>query len=135
MVGHGSGSIVAYTLAHRDLQKNTAKQTTIHGLLLLSPNLLETAPEPGKEQQYVPLASQTSVPVFIFQPSYSPHHWHLDKLISEIKTSGTKLHYQRLDNVRDGYALRDNRSEKEQELREQMASMFQAAIKKLTNDD
>lgn len=135
LVGHGSGSAVAYKLAHRTGQKDAAAQAGISGLILLSPNLLDGVPAPGQEQQYIKLIDRTIVPVFIFQPSYSPHHWHLQKLLAQISKSGTKLRYQSLPDVRDGFALRDDRSEKEQTLRTQMAAIFQTAIKQLTDND
>jgi hypothetical protein len=131
-VGHGSGNRLVYKLASLDLQTSNNSSPLLSGLILFSPNLLSEAPAPGKDQQYMPLVDKKSLPVFIFQPSYSPHHWHLDTLISKITQSGTFVRFQQLADVRDGYALRDDRSKKEQALREQAAELFEHAIKQLT---
>jgi hypothetical protein len=131
-VGHGSGNRLVYKLASLAMQSSNKSPTPLSGLILLSPNLLSDTPAPGKDQQYMPLVDQQTLPVFIFQPSYSPHHWHLDTLINRIAQSGTFVRFQRLADVRDGYALRENRTRKEQALREQAAVLFEHAIKQLT---
>jgi len=130
---HGKGNRIAYRLAY--LAGQAKKAPAISGLILLSPNLLNDTPAPGTDQQYMPLLDKKTLPVFIFQPTYSPHHWHLDTLIDKITRSGTYVRYQRLDDVRDGYALREDRSKKEQMLREQAALLFENAIKQLTNGE
>jgi|GEM_PF-6833143 len=130
VVAHGRGNRIAYKLAHLAMQNK--KSPAVSGLILLSPNLLHSTPAPGKEQRYMPLLDKKILPVFIFQPSYSPHHWHLEILIDKITQSGTKVRFQRLEGVRDGYALRENRTEKEQELREQASVLFERAIKQIS---
>jgi hypothetical protein len=131
-VGHGSGNRLVYKLANLSLQTSNNSPPLLSGLILLSPNLLSDTPAPGKNQQYMPLVDKKTLPVFIFQPSYSPHHWHLDTLIDRITQSGTFVRFQRLADVRDGYALRGNRNKKEQALREQATALFEHAIKQLT---
>ena len=101
---------------------------------MFSPNLTAKAPAPGEEQQYISLIHEKTVPLYIFQPSYSPHHWHLDKLIDQIHKSGTTVIFQRLPDVRDGYAFRQDRSEKEQDLRIKAAELFKDAITQLSHD-
>ncbi|MCW8963308.1 MAG: hypothetical protein OQL16_05875 [Gammaproteobacteria bacterium] len=132
LVAHGSGNKVAYRLASLVIQKGGQKNSALSGIILLSPNLLGDTPQPGKDQQYMSLVDQKTLPVFIFQPAYSPHHWHLDTLIGKIKKSGTHVRYQRLPDVRDGYALREDRTPKEQQLREQAAVLFNQAIQQLS---
>lgn len=133
MVAHGSGNRIIYGMAK--LSKLQNKDThSLAGAILLSPNLLADTPEPGQDQQYMPLVHEKTIPLFIFQPSYSPHHWHLDTLLKHIRASGTKVRFQRLPDVRDGYALREDRTEKEQVLREQAAQLFIDAIEQLKNE-
>jgi len=129
-VAHGKGNRIAYKLAHLAIQAE--QSSPVSGLILLSPNLLEETPAPGTDQQYMPLVDKNILPVFIFQPTYSPHHWHLDTLIDRIMQSGTYVRFQRLENARDGYALRENRTSKEQALREQASILFERAIQQLT---
>jgi len=132
LVAHGTGNRVAYKLAHLALQTGNQSISILSGLILLSPNLLDDTPAAGNDQQYLPIIHQKSLPVFIFQPAYSPHHWHLDTLIRQIENSGTYVRYQRLPDVRDGYALREDRNKQEQELREQAAVLFNSAIQQLS---
>jgi len=131
-VAHGTGNRVAYRLAHLALQTDNQSNSVPSGLILLSPNLLDATPAAGKEQQYLSIIHQKSLPVFIFQAAYSPHHWHLDALIQQIEKSGTLVLYRRLPGVRDGYALRQDRNKQEQELRGQAAVLFSRAIQQLS---
>ena len=132
LVGHGSGNRVTYQIANHGLRNGQSE--TLSGLIMFSPNLTAKAPEAGEEQQYMALIQEKTVPLYIFQPSYSPHHWHLDKLISHIQKSGTKLVFKRLPDVRDGYAFRQDRTEKEQSLRNRAAELFKDAIIQLQHD-
>lgn len=131
-VAHGSGSRIAYKLAHLSLHSTPARRSILSGMILLSPNLLSGTPEPGQPQQYMSILHEQSVPVFIFQPVYSPHHWHLDKLIGIIEKSGTRVRYQQMPDVRDGYALREDRTAKEEQLRDQAATLFRNAIQQIS---
>ena len=128
-VAHGAGTRMAYKLA--EYARNNQSEAALSGLILLSPNLLGETPEPGQAQQYMTQLDEKVVPVFIFQPSYSPHHWHLEQLLNKINASGTLIRHQRLADVRDGYALREDRTPKEQELRERAAELFDNAIRQL----
>lgn len=133
MVAHGSGNRIIYGMAKLSMLLN--KDThSVAGAILLSPNLLADTPEPGKDQQYMSLVHEKTIPLFIFQPSYSPHHWHLETLLAQIRASGTKVRFRQLPDVRDGYALREDRTEKEQALREQAAQLFIGAIEQLKNE-
>lgn len=133
MVAHGSGNRIIYRMANLSTLLN--KEThSLSGAIMLSPNLLAETPEPGQHHQYMSLVHEKTIPLYIFQPSYSPHHWHLDSLLGHIRASGTKVRFQRLPDVRDGYALREDRTEKEQVLREQAAKLFIGAIEQLKNE-
>jgi hypothetical protein len=132
LIAHGSGNRVAYQLAHRSLHSADSNRHTLSGMILLSPNLLNGTPAPGKDQQYMPIIHEKTVPIFIYQPVYSPHHWHLDTLVELIKKSGTRIRYKQLPNARDGYALREDRTPNEETLRAQAAAMFKDAIEQLT---
>ena len=111
LVGHGSGNRVAYRIAHQSLRNNR-------------PDI----------QQYLDLIYEKTIPLYIFQPSYSPHHWHLDKLVGSIQQSGTEVVFKRIADVRDGYAFREDRSEQEQALRDRAAELLTDAIKQLQHD-
>jgi hypothetical protein len=132
LVGHGSGNRVAYRIARQSLRNS--RPGILSGLIMFSPNLTAEAPEAGEEQQYLDLIYEKTVPLYIFQPSYSPHHWHLDKLVGSIQQSGTKVVFKRIADVRDGYAFREDLSEQEQALRDRAAELLTDAIKQLQHD-
>ena len=128
LVAHGSGNRLAYRLATLAFDNSRA---TLQGLIMLSPNLLDHTPEPGEQPVYMPEVHRKTLPLYIFQPEYSPHHYHLEALLKNIRESGTSVYFQRIANARDGYALRENRSAREQRLREQGATLFLEAIREL----
>ena len=136
LVAHGSGNRLAYRLAalvSRE-QKHEHYGSPVKGLIMLSPNLLDHTPEPGEQPVYMPQVHQQTLPLYIFQPVYSPHHYHLETLLQHIRTSGTRVSFERIKNVRDGYALREDRSDREQQLRDQGAAIFQRVIEQIKHE-
>jgi len=69
--------------------------------------------------------------VYIFQPEYSPHYWHLQALSEHLQSHAYRFHIEKLPHVRDGYPLRDDRTPVETALRERTGALLRSAMEKL----
>ncbi len=127
LTSHGRGAKVAI----RTLQQAPSNQNISSGLIMFSPNLLDGAPDAGMEHQYIEETRTKTIPVYIFQPIYSPHYWHMKNLKAQFDLAGTAVHFHKLDDVRDGYPLREDQTDKELTLRKQTGKLLHNAIKTL----
>ncbi len=80
------------------------------GIILWHPNLYADIPEVGEEAKYIPAVSQTTLPVFVFQPKLSSGRWRLNRLVKLYESGGGVIFTQILPAVRNGFFLREERT-------------------------
>lgn len=127
MATYGRGARVAM----RTLQRAPDTRTVSGGIIMFSPNLLDGVPDAGVEHQFINEITINTVPIYIFQPVYSPHYWHMETLKTQFDNAGTVTYFHKLDNVRDGYPFREDQTNKEFVLRQRTGKLLQNAIKTL----
>lgn len=125
---HARGARFAARLT-RHLRDNNMK--TPNGLIFFSPNLLDEAPEAGKAHRYAAELDNPYLPMYVFQPEYSPHYWHLQTLREHLRSHAYRFHIEKLPRVRDGYPLREDRTPVETALRKRTGALLRSAIEKL----
>lgn len=127
LVSEGSGAALALQSASR-LHKSKRK---LKGAILFSPNLYVATPEPGREVEYLPIASRTNLPIMILQPELSPWMWRVDQLRSLLKRGGSKVGLESLPGVRDRFYFREDALPPERALAERLPQLILNAQKSL----
>ncbi|MDH5785539.1 MAG: TlpA family protein disulfide reductase, partial [Chromatiales bacterium] len=101
------------------------------GAILLHPNLMAGAARAGEEAQPLPIVDATNLPLFIFQPLNSAKRWYLQELVARLEQGGSDVYYRPMPNVSDGFQVRDDATEYELQVREQLPAMVHNAMRLL----
>lgn len=80
------------------------------GAVLLHPNLIAGIPEPGKPDEWLPIATQTQTLLFVVQPEKSGRRWYLGELLDTLETGGSRVYATLIKGAGDGYLTRPERS-------------------------
>jgi len=111
--GFGAIPVLRGAKAWKDKYQGSEKEQALGGVILLYPELHASEPEPGVDLEYLPIADQTSVPVYILQPELTPARWWLDQLKAHLESGGASLTIDILPKVRGYFFLRPNATEHE----------------------
>lgn len=101
------------------------------GIILLHPNLYVRTPDAGEEPEYLPIASLTNQPIYLFQPELSAKRWHLNTLREQLQQGGSDVFIEPLKEVSDGFIARPDFTEPEVQETQRMAARIERAIKML----
>jgi len=111
--GFGAIPVLRGAKAWMDKYKGTDKEKALGGAILLYPELHAKEPEPGVDLEYLPIADQTSIPVYILQPELTPARWWLDQLKAHLESGGATVTIDILPKVRGYFFTRPNATEYE----------------------
>jgi hypothetical protein len=112
-------------------QATASENKTLAGAILFYPDLYSVTPAPGVEAQYHPIATQTTLPLFIYQGQRSPGRWWLEHLKTELARGGSQVKSRVLPNVRGYFYVRQDATPEENALAEQLPELIQDALKQL----
>jgi len=100
----------------------------LDGVILLHPNLYLGPPEPGREAEFHPVVTRTSLPVHVIQPEKSPWRFRLDALKPALERGGARVTLQFLPGVRDRYYFRADATPEEDAETAQLPARVHTAI-------
>lgn len=98
--------------AAQSLQKRD--KNPIAGIIFLAPYLQVGTPEIGQKANYLPIASQSNLPLYLFQAERSPRFIPLPDLVKTLESGGSPTFVHILKNIHGGFQMRD-RSELEKQ--------------------
>lgn len=130
LIASGHGSIPALRGA-RIWQQQHPQDTHLLGAILFFPNLTAGKPEPGKPLKYLPVVSQTSIPVVIMQPGNSPTRFWSRKLKKELEKGGSRVSIELLAKVRSNFYSRSDATAAEQAMTQRIPELVSNAISQL----
>ncbi|MDT8281961.1 MAG: TlpA disulfide reductase family protein [Gammaproteobacteria bacterium] len=130
IVTTGRGAVLSL-LALNYLQNKAALDEQFGGIIMLHPNFQAETPTPGIVMEYLPIVDITQLPIFIIQPEKSNKFWYLDKLIQRLSDAGSKVYSQTIDQVSDGYHVRPDNNEIENQKAKELPGQISHAIKLL----
>ncbi|MDJ0738656.1 MAG: TlpA disulfide reductase family protein [Gammaproteobacteria bacterium] len=127
--GESRGAALALRAA-RAWQLRNAGGTALKGLLVFHPYLIDGHTAIGDAATFHPIARQSNLPVYIFQPEYNSKYLHSDQLIGQLERGGARVFFHFLDGVRGGFHLRDAEllTAREAEARAALGRRIRAAI-------
>ena len=134
LVSSGQGAGRALEGALLWSQQNPKRR--LAGAVLLFPNLHAGNPEAGEAPLYLPVTTQTALPVAVLQGNLSPWYWQLDALKTQLERGGSVVAIKTLPGLRDRFYFREDALLREREAGQQLAADIDASIRSLplTND-
>ncbi len=127
--GHGAGITLA---GAREWQKQKASHAhKIAGAILLFPNLYAGSPDAGEAPKYLPIATQTRLPISILQGDLSPWYWHLDEMKNTLRKGGSQIAVRILPGMRDRFYFRPDANPAERKLGGQVTTLISDSIEHL----
>jgi len=119
LFSYGRGAALALMAARRWREEHP-QAGPLGGALLIHPNLLAATPEAGAEASYLPIASQSNLPIYLLQPRNSAKFWYLQDLVAKLEAGGSSVFVQPLPGVTDGYQVRNDATPFEREARKSL---------------
>ena len=117
--------------AARQWQLDHPLQAGLGGLILFHPDLYRLTPQGGREPEFLPITSATNLPIYLFQPMNASARWYVNELVSRLQKSGSDVLVQRLQGVGNGFHLRPDYSDLEEEASVRLPSMIEQAMRLL----
>lgn len=114
------------------LQKEQAEPQPA-GLVLMHPDFTANTAKPGQSVEYAAIASQTSLPIYIFQPERSGKRWYLDTLTKTLEQGGSQVFTHLIEDAGDGYLMRPEPDETEAAHAKRFPAQLTEAIKTLNS--
>lgn len=126
--GFGAIPVLRGARDWKKLHKGTVKEQWLGGAILLYPELNAKEPEPGMDMEYLPVTSQTSIPVYILQPELTPARFWLDQLKAELEKGGATVTIDILPRVRGYFFMRPNATDHEKSMSQVLPNIVVNAL-------
>jgi len=92
------------------------KKSPITAIIMLAPYLQIGTPDIGQKAIYQEVASQSNLPIYLFQAERSPRYIPFPDLVKTLETGGSPLFVHILKNVHGGFQMRDKSQLEEQDI-------------------
>ncbi len=132
LFSYGRGAALTLEAARLWQLEATADAPPLGGALLMHPNLMAGTARAGEAAEFLPIASATNLPLFVFQPLNSGKRWYLQELMGQLQQGGSDLFFRTLPGVSDGFQVSDDATEYELQVRAELPQMLRTAIRLLT---
>ncbi len=84
----------------------SGRESSVGGAILFHPNLSYPAIEPGKPVRYVPVAHNSTIPIYFIQPSISTQQWRSLALQEALQSGGSPVFMHAMPGVNAGFHMR-----------------------------
>lgn len=92
-------------------QLQNPEQDYLSGAILNSPDFFESIPELGVDPDYLPITSQTTIPIFIFQGGRRGTAWQFPKLLELLTRTNRHVYFKLMRGVSGVYYINDDTAE------------------------
>lgn len=126
-------ALEAVALIQQQAQKNNAA-SNIGGLILFHPYLTLPVSEPGTKAPFLPVAKNSTIPIYFVQPSISTSQWRSKDTVSMLQSNGSAVFFHAMPGVAAGYHLRpdEDMTELDYAQRDKLPKDIKAAINLLS---
>lgn len=98
-------ALEAIALIQQQAQERNAA-SNIGGLILFHPFLTLPGAEPGTKESFMPVAMNSTIPIYFIQPSISTRQWRSQEAVSILQSNGSAVFFHAMPGVAAGYHLR-----------------------------
>ncbi len=92
--------------AARQWQIKQPDKPVLKGLVFFHPHLIDGYTEIGDKADYVKIAKESNLPIYLFQPQYSTKYLRSKELIKHLEVGGSQVFFHPLLGINGGYHLR-----------------------------
>lgn len=78
----------------------------LKGLVFSLPHLLEGRPKMGQKANYLPMASQSNLPIYILMPEFSTKYARSQEILNELQKGGSSVYLHTLQGIKGGFQSR-----------------------------
>jgi thiol-disulfide isomerase/thioredoxin len=112
----------------------SGEKSAVGGAILFHPNLNYPAIEPGMPVSYVPIASNSTIPVYFIQPTISTKQWRSLELQEILQSGGSPVFMHPMPGIHAGFHMRPDEDLNEADFaqRERLPKDLKTAIKLLS---
>jgi len=133
LAGGRTNALALRALRHYQLHhEDTAR---VRGIISIGPRLFLRTPQGGEAERFLPIASASNVPVFILQPRDAGGFWRVSKVAEKLASGGAPTYTQVLQDVSDGFNLRDEFSPQEERVTRALPDTLLTAMQLLEFHD
>jgi len=129
LASNDRGTSVLLETARRWQLTHTEK--SLHGAIIISPNLYIETPGAGQEAEYLPVVDTTRLNMLLMTPKKSTAFLRLEALQSALANAGSNVFVQPLPAVRDRFFFRQDATEPEQQASAILAQQIKHGIQLL----
>ena len=104
---------------------------TLHGTIIISPNLYIETPGAGQEAAYLPVVNSTRLNMLLMVPKKSTAFLRLEALQRSLANAGSNVFIQPLPAVRDRFFFRQDATESEQQASAKLAQQIKQGMQLL----
>lgn len=98
------------------------------GAVLLFPRLNKSAPEPGKEPEYVDSVGATHLPVLLLEGERTPNRWGIKHLVAALGKGGSPVDARVIPDVRGYFFKRQDSNMPEEVATSQLSGLIKASL-------
>jgi len=118
--------LVLRSAAHWEKQHTEGQQPA--GAILLFPRLNKSAPEPGKEPEYLQSVGSTHLPILVLEGERTPNHWGLKHFARALKKGGSPVITKVIPEVRGYFFKRQDPNMPEEVVTSQLSGLIKAGL-------
>ena len=104
--GESRGAALAMRAA-REWQLEHPANPALKGFVFFHPDLVDDHVPIGEMATFLPIARETNLPIYLFQPQHSIKSLHSRSLLENLESGGSDVYFHPLKGVRGGYHVRD----------------------------
>jgi thiol-disulfide isomerase/thioredoxin len=98
-------ALEAIALSQQQAEK-MGKQSPVRGVILFHPGLSYRATEPGMPVEYLPIAKNSTIPIYFIQPSISTRTMRSQELQTVLQSGGSPVFMHSMKGVNAGFHMR-----------------------------
>ena len=85
---------------------DSGKEQPLAGAILFEPKLNYPSTEPGEAAQYLPIAHNSTIPIYYIQPGYSTRQWRSKEIVEILHSGGSQVFLRALPGIVSGFQQR-----------------------------
>ncbi|MCP4186016.1 MAG: hypothetical protein GY763_00270 [Gammaproteobacteria bacterium] len=123
-----SGPDTELVLRAASIYEASRNNNVLGGMIIMFPRLFKTAPEPGKEPEYVDAVGKTRLPIMLLEGERTPNRWGINSLSQALQAGGSQVSAKVIPMVRGYFFKRQDSNRSETVVTSQLAGLIKVSL-------